>query len=95
MQGHLPGPPQPHFPIGVAPFVGYIATREPRPFEDRPPAEPGADDLGDDPRLDFFDDIGPWERTHRPLFKATAVVLSLSLVLAGVGTVVELLLAGR
>jgi hypothetical protein len=95
MQGHLPGPPQPHFPIGVAPYVGYIATREPRPYDDRPPAEPVAEELGDDPALDYFDDVGDWAPMHRPLFKALAVVLSLSLVLAGVGTVVELLLVGH
>ncbi|HEY6428938.1 MAG TPA: hypothetical protein VIX84_17070 [Acidimicrobiales bacterium] len=95
MQGHVPGPPQPHLPLGFAPYVGYLATREPRPFDDRPPAEPGTDEGGDHPPLDLFDDLGPWERTQRPLFKAMAVVLSLSLVLAGLGTVVELLFAAR
>jgi hypothetical protein len=95
MQGHLPGPPQPHFPEGLAPFVGYIATREPRPFDDRPPGEPGAEYGGDHPPLDQFDDVGDWEPMHRPLFKAMAVVLSLSLVLAGLGTVVELLFSGH
>jgi hypothetical protein len=95
MQGHLPGPPQPHVPLGFAPYVGYLATREPRPLEDRPPAEAGPDAGGDYPPLDLFDDLGPWEPMRRPLFKATAVVLSLSLVLAGLGTVVEVLVAGR
>jgi hypothetical protein len=95
MQGHLPGPPQPHVPYGLAPFVGYLATREPRPLDDRPPAEPGPEEGGDYPPLSFFDDVGDWEPMHRPLFKATAVVLSLSLVLAGLGTVVDLLLAGH
>jgi hypothetical protein len=98
MQGHLPGPPQPHVPLGLAPYVGYLATREPRPLDDRPPAEPGPEegrDDGDYPPLDFFDDVGPWEPMRRPLFKATAVVLSFSLLLAGLGTVVDLLLAGR
>ena len=93
MQGHLPGPPQPHFPTGFAPYVGYLATREPRPFDDRPPADGDDRDAGDYPTLDQFDDVGEWEPMHRPLFKATAVVLSLSLVLAGLGTVDELLLS--
>jgi hypothetical protein len=95
MQGHLPGPPQPHIPNGFAPFVGYMATREPRPLDDRAPAEPGPEEGGDYPPLDLFDDVGAWEPMHRPLFKATAVVLSLSLVVAGLGTVVELLFAGH
>jgi hypothetical protein len=95
MQGHLPGPPQPHFPTGLAPYVGYLATREPRPFDDRPPAEGSGDENGDYPALDQFDDLGSWERIHPPLFKAIAVVVSLSLVLAGLGTVVQLLLAGH
>jgi hypothetical protein len=95
MQGHLPGPPQPHFPTGLAPYVGYLATREPRPYDDRPPAEGSLEEAGDYPRLDQFDDVGEWERMHRPLLKATAVVLSLCLVLAGVSTVVELLLGSH
>jgi hypothetical protein len=95
MQGHLPGPPQPHVPIGFAPFIGYIATREPRPVDDRVPVDPGSAEFGDYPPLDEFDDIGDWEPIHRPLFKATAVVLSLSLVLAGLSTVVDLLFAGH
>jgi hypothetical protein len=94
MQGHLPGPPQPHFPDGLAPFVGYIATREPRPLEDRPPGEPGWAD-GGDYSLDQFDDLGDWEPMHHPLFKLMAVVVSVSLLLAGVGTVLEVVLAGR
>jgi hypothetical protein len=32
---------------------------------------------------------------HRPLIKVTAVVLSISLVVAGVGTVLELLLSAH
>jgi hypothetical protein len=60
MQGHLPGPPQPHFPEGLAPFIGYVATREPRPLDDRPPAEPGWADV-DGTRLDVFDDVGDWD----------------------------------
>jgi hypothetical protein len=92
MQGHVPGPPQPHFPSGLAPFIGYIATREPRPLDDRAPAEP---EWGDAPEgvLDEFDDVGDWEPMHRPIIKVTAVVVSMSLVIAGVGTVLDLLLS--
>jgi hypothetical protein len=78
-------------------LVGYLATREPRPFDDPPPAERGGgeEEGGAYPALDQFDDVGAWEPMHRPLFKAMAVVLSLCLVLAGLGTVVQLLLAGH
>ncbi len=94
MQGHVPGPPQPHFPAGLAPFVGYLATREPRPLEDRPPEEPGwADEDGYS--LDQFDDLGDWEPMRRPILKVMAVIVSFSLVLAGLGTVLEVILAGH
>ncbi len=94
MQGHVPVPPQPHFPEGLGPFLGYVATRERRPLEDRPPAEPGCD-LVDGDSLDVFDDVGDWEPMHRPLIQVTAVLMSVSLVIAGVGTVLELLLSSR
>jgi hypothetical protein len=94
MQGHVPVPPQPHFPEGLGPFIGYIATREPRPLDDRAPLEPGSD-VVDDHTLDMFDDVGEWEPMHRPLIQVLAVVLSLSLVLAGVGTLLEVLLSSR
>ena len=94
VQGHLPGPPQPHFPAGLGPFIGYIATREPRPLDDRPPEEPA---WGTAPEglLDEFDDVGEWEPIHRPLMQVTAVIVALSLVVAGVGTVLEVLLTAR
>jgi hypothetical protein len=94
MQGHLPGPPQPHFPNGLAPFIGYITTREPRPLDERPPSEPGWDEAPDG-LLDEFDDVGDWEPMHRPLIKVTAVVVSISLLIAGVGTVLDVLLGIR
>jgi hypothetical protein len=92
MQGHLPGPPQPHFPEGLAPFIGYMATREPRPLDDRPPLEPAWAE-SDELELDQFADVGDWEPMHRPLIKVIAVILSVSLLLAGVGTVLEVLLS--
>jgi hypothetical protein len=94
MQGHVPVPPQPHFPEGLGPFIGYVATREPRPLGERPPSEPGCEEA-EDGLLDEFDDIGDWEPMHRPLIKVMAVLVSLSLVVAGVGTVLELLLSSH
>jgi hypothetical protein len=94
MQGHIPGPPQPHFPNGLGPFVGYLATREPRPLEERPPAEPGWD-VDDTYALDEFADVGDWEPMHRPLMKVTAIVVSVSLLLAAASTLVEYVLANR
>ena len=94
MQGHLPGPPQPHFPEGLAPFVGYLATREPRPLDERGPEEPAWAEV-EGFELDEFDDVGEWEPMHRPLIKVTAVILSLALVVAGVSTVLDMLLSAR
>ena len=94
MQGHLPGPPQPHFPEGLAPFLGYLATREPRPLDERGPDEPGWDEV-EGFELDEFDDVGEWEPMHRPLIKVMAVVVSFALVVAGVSTVLDMLLSTR
>jgi hypothetical protein len=59
------------------------------------PIEAGPSDGGGYPPLDEFDDPGDWEPIHRPLFKVTAVIVAASLMLAGLGTVIELVLAGR
>jgi hypothetical protein len=94
MHGHVPGPPQPSFPVGLGPFIGYVATREPRPLDDRPPQEPGwADEDGYE--LDVFDDMGEWEPMHRPMIKVLAVIVSVSLLVGGVSTVLELVLSAR
>ncbi|HVT42607.1 MAG TPA: hypothetical protein VHD39_06440 [Acidimicrobiales bacterium] len=90
----MPGPPHPHFPDGLGPFIGYLATREPRPLGERPVAEPGFDEV-DGCALDEFDDVGEWEPMHRPLIQAVAVIVSISLVLAGLSTVLELLVSAR
>jgi hypothetical protein len=75
-------------------FIGYVATREPRPLDDRAPQEPAwADEDGY--ALDVFDDVGDWEPMHRPLIKVVAVVVSISLLVGGVGTVLELVLSAR
>lgn len=94
MQGHVPGPPQPHFPEGLGPFVGYLATREARPLGERPPGEAAWADV-DGTVLDQFADVGDWEPMHRPLIRVMAVVVSISLVLAGVGTLLEIVLSVR
>jgi hypothetical protein len=94
MLGHVPGPPQPHFPEGLAPFLGYLATREPRPLDDRPPEEPAWVDV-DSSELDQFADVGEWEPMHRPLVQVMAVIVSISLVVAGLGTVFEILLSAH
>ncbi len=43
----------------------------------------------------MFDDVGEWEPMHRPLIQVTAVIVSVSLVVAGVGTVLELLFSSH
>jgi hypothetical protein len=95
MHGPLPGPPQPHFPEGLAPFIGYLATREPRPLDERVLQEPGWVDADAEYVLDEFDDVGEWEPMHRPLIQVTAVIVAASLALAGVGTVLEVLLTAH
>jgi hypothetical protein len=94
MHGHVPGPPQPQFPDGLGPFVGYLATREPSPLRDRPPQEAAWADA-DGTVLDQFADIGDWEPMHRPLLQVMAVIVSISLLVAGVGTVLEILVSAR
>jgi hypothetical protein len=64
-------------------------------LDERVPIEAGPSEGGDYPPLDEFDDLGEWEPIHRPFFKVTAVIVSVSLMLAGLGTVIELVLAGR
>ena len=76
-----------------APFIGYLATREPRPLDDRPPGGAGLGRRDDGTALDQFADVGEWEPMHRPLVKVMAVIVSISLVVAGVGTVLEILLS--
>jgi hypothetical protein len=87
MQGHLPVPPQPHFPIGLSPVIGYIATREPQPLEERAP----------EPRewWEIDDDEEEWPSRRPRVMKVTAVVVSLSLVLAGLGTLLDVVLTGH
>ncbi|HUC04473.1 MAG TPA: hypothetical protein VL961_03690 [Acidimicrobiales bacterium] len=85
MQGHVPGPPQPHFPLGLAPFIGYQATREPSPLSEMDAQEP--DWLDEDV---YAEEWGA--RHHPPMVRVMAVLVSISLVIAGLGTVFELLL---
>jgi hypothetical protein len=88
MLGHQPVPPQPHFPTGLSPVIGYVATREPQPLEERLPVEREWWDTDDD-------DTEEWPARHRKVIKVTAIVLCLSLFLAGLGTVVDVVLSAR
>jgi hypothetical protein len=87
MQGHLPTPPQPPLPDGLAPILGYIAMREPRPLDARAPVEREWWEINDEEE--------EWTPRHSRVIKATAIVVSLSLLLAGVGTVLDLVLSSH
>lgn len=86
MQGHLPVPPQPHVPTGLAPVIGYIATREPQPLEERAPVEPEWWET---------DDEGEWPSRQPRVIRVTAIVVSLSLLVAGLGSLLGALLTAR
>ncbi len=88
MQGHLPTPPHPVYPVGLAPAIGYLATREPRPIEDREPVEREWWEMEDDEEEE-------WAPRHRGVVKVTAIVLSFSLIVAGLGTLLEVVLSAR
>ena len=88
MQGHLPTPPEPHVPIGLAPIIGYVATREPQPLDEREPVEPdwfGFDDSDEE----------DWVPRRQRVMKVTALILAVSLLVAGLGTVLELVLSTK
>ena len=87
MQGHLPVPPQPHVPIGLAPVIGYIATREPQPLEALTPAAREW--------WEIDDDVEEWPARHPKVIRVTAVVVSISLLVAGLGTVLDMVLAAH
>jgi hypothetical protein len=89
MQGHLPVPPPPqHVPIGLAPVIGYVATREPQPLEEMTPVERAWWEIDDE------EDDG-WSSRRPAVIKVTAIVVSASLVLAGLGTLLEVVLSAR
>jgi hypothetical protein len=88
MQGHVPVPPQPHFPVGLSPVIGYIATREPQPLEERTPPEPEWWEIDNEEEEE-------WGPRHSKVIKATAVIVSLSLLVAGLGAVLDLVLAAH
>jgi hypothetical protein len=87
MQGHLPTPPHPVYPVGLAPAIGYLATREPRPLEDQTPDEREWWEIDDDEE--------EWPPRHRGVVKVTAIVVSLSLLVAGLGTLFEVVFSAR
>jgi hypothetical protein len=82
----LSGPPQPHIPVGLAPVIGYIATREPQPLEERAPVEREWWDTDDDRE---------WTSRQPRVIRLTAIVVSISLLLAGAGTVLGAVLAAH
>jgi hypothetical protein len=86
MQGHLPVPPQPHFPVGLSPVIGYIATREPQPLEEREPLEREWWEMDDDEE---------WPSRQPRVIRVTAIVVSASLILAGIGTLLGEVLAAH
>jgi hypothetical protein len=88
MQGHLPVPPQPHVPIGIAPVIGYLATREPQPLEATTPVERDWWEIDDD-------EEEQWPSRRPAVMKVTAIVVSVSLLLAGLGTVLDVVLSAR
>jgi hypothetical protein len=65
--------------------LGYLATREPQPLEARDPVAP---DWLDE---DLYEE--EWGPRHSRLIRVTALVLSVSLVIAGLSTVLDLILA--
>lgn len=86
MQGHLPTPPGPHIPIGLSPLIGYVATRERQPLEERTP-EP----------LPWWeeDEVEEWGPRHPPMVRVTALILSMCLIVAGLSTVLDVLLSSH
>jgi hypothetical protein len=87
MQGHVPVPPHTPFPAGLAPVIGYTATREPQPLEDRAPVERDWWEIDDEEE--------EWPARHSRVVRVTAVVVSLSLVVAGIGTLLDIVLGAR
>ena len=69
-------------------MIGYMATRDPQPLEERDPTD-----------LEWWEDDGfdeeEWVPGRQRLMKITAIVLSASLLLAGVGTVLEIVLSAK
>jgi hypothetical protein len=86
MQGHLPVPPQPHLPVGLSPVIGYIATREPQPLEEREPVEREWWEMDEDEE---------WPSRQPRVIRVTAIVVSVSLFLAGIGTILGEVLAAH
>jgi hypothetical protein len=86
MQGHLPVPQQPHVPVDLSAAVGYIATREPQPLEERTPLE-----------REWWetDDEEGWPSQRPRVIRLTAIVVSVALLVAGVGTVIGAVLGGH
>lgn len=86
MQGHLPVPPQPHLPVGLSPVIGFIATCERQPLEEQAPAEREWWEIDGDEE---------WPSRQPRVIRVTAIVVSISLLVAGVGTILGAVLAAH
>jgi hypothetical protein len=86
MQGHLPVPPQPHIPDGIAPLLGYMSMRQRQPLEELSPVEREWWELDEDEE---------WPAQKPRAIKVTAVVVSICLAAAGVGTFLGAVLTGH
>jgi len=83
----VPGPSVPHEPIGGVPLLGYMAMRQAQPLEDRLPEDPDWLDA------DIYDQ--PWGLGHSRFVKVTAIVVVVSMVVAGMSTVLDLILSSH
>ena len=86
--------PSPTFPRAWARSSATSRRGNRCPLDDRPPEEAAWADA-DGTVLDQFADVGDWEPIHRPLIQVIAVIVSISLAVAGVGTVLEIVLSAR
>ena len=73
-------------PTASAPVIGYIATREPQPLEERAPVEREWWEMDDDEE---------WPSRQPRVIRVTAIVVSVSLLLAGIGTILGAVLAAH
>jgi hypothetical protein len=65
-----------------------MATREPQPLESMAPVEREWWEIDDEE-----DDV--WPSRRQTVIKVTAILVSISLLLAGIGTVLEVVLSAR
>jgi hypothetical protein len=73
-------------PTGLAPVIGYIATREPQPLEERTPVEREWWEM---------DNAEEWPSRQPRVIRVTAIVVSLALLAAGIGSLLGAVLTAR